>query len=258
MTNKRSIVSISLSLVIHFFLFIVLLRLGVQVKDTFRVSKLKEEITVITTSPLLRDDILAPLGFESKRNTKSHIRERVYTLVPRVITEIPSLKNFSSGIVARPRLDNEKLVVKQKVDFNVEAKIPQNNSSELPMPQAGRIVKIDSESITVKASGARGEEERNGLPVILWQGRGRSLKSAYPIHFPQIIKRIGRDVDVEAKIVVAAGGNVIDVKITRSSGYEEVDRIVESALRRYLFSADPNEEQSIGKLKVHFILKPEE
>ncbi len=274
MKNKRQIISISLSLVIHMVVFIILVKVGIGIGKNARVlENRKDEVTIVTFPVNLRimnskfgDMERIRSAVSSAEMDKRNKMRGFKSLVPGKIEKFPKLELSDIEINSESVRGKGDFGGKQEVGLNKKITLAARKA-ELPMPSAGEIVKLNvgGEKESDNTGGIKGKKEpetervsARGGSVILWKGKRRSLKSAYPIRFPTIIKRIGRDVDVEAEIVVAPGGNVIRVKIVKSSGYEEVDRIVESALWRYMFSADPNGNRSIGRLKVHFILKPEE
>ena len=86
-----------------------------------------------------------------------------------------------------------------------------------------------------------------------WIGRERSLLRGPEIGFPEVLLEKGLEVDVEASFTVSAGGQVIRVEITRSSGFASVDREVEQALRNALFEVAAGEDP--GRIHIRFRLE---
>ena len=86
-----------------------------------------------------------------------------------------------------------------------------------------------------------------------WLGRERSLLRGPEIGFPDLLLEKGLEVDVEASFTVSAGGQVVRVEITRSSGFASVDRAVEQALRNALFEEAAGEDP--GKIHIRFRLE---
>ncbi len=263
MSNKRTMISIFLSLFLHLILFVILIRTGFKISSNISNLKERERVVTVITRPVVEGNSrfgLAGLTSVKEvgvyRDVKTHKLGHFPPLVPGLIRKFPQLRFSLSQVEPNERIEQEKFMRLEKRKVGIE-NLVKEEKNELPMPQASKIAGVD-----IGDGNKTIEEEKNseggGVPVIRWRGRGRILKTAYPIRFPRIIKRMGRDVDVEAEIVVSSGGSVVNVRIVRSSGYEEVDRVVESALRRYLFSSDPEGKRSIGRLRVHFILKPEE
>ncbi len=105
-----------------------------------------------------------------------------------------------------------------------------------------------------EAGAARGF---SGTPALEWGDRERRLLRAAPPRFPEVLSRKGQEVDVEAELTVAASGVVSQVSIVRSSGYVEVDRAVEQALRGYLFERSRGGEDH-ARIRFHFRLEHSE
>ena len=64
----------------------------------------------------------------------------------------------------------------------------------------------------------------------------RALVSGGSFDFPPQLQRAGEEAEVEALVSIAASGEVVGVRIVRSSGHAEVDLEVQRTLRRFVFT----------------------
>jgi TonB family protein len=88
-----------------------------------------------------------------------------------------------------------------------------------------------------------------------WQGTARTVVRRVSPRFPPALSARGQEVECEAAITVTPLGTVVDVEITRSSGYTEVDASVEAALRQYVFSRVEGRQNVEGTVSFQFRLE---
>jgi TonB family protein len=91
---------------------------------------------------------------------------------------------------------------------------------------------------------------------VAWTGkaRGDPVKSPRP-KFPRVLSTTGQEARGEARITVSPLGAVIDVEITRSSGYTEIDESVSTALWQWLFPRIEGRQNQIGTISFSFPLE---
>ena len=88
-----------------------------------------------------------------------------------------------------------------------------------------------SPSVVASASDAAAAEP---IVRVEWSGKPRPWVRAPQLKYPAILSSTGLEADGVARLTVSPLGAVIDVEITRSSGYTEIDAAVERALRQAL------------------------
>jgi TonB family protein len=88
-----------------------------------------------------------------------------------------------------------------------------------------------------------------------WAGTPRSVVREVKPRFPTIFSTTGQEAAVEARITVTPLGAVVDVEITRSSGYTEIDAAVETALRQCLYTRIEGKLNQIGTVYYRFPLE---
>jgi periplasmic protein TonB len=155
--------------------------------------------------------------------------------------------------------------------------------SRLPLPDAPS---VDSAPIVVSAVGPRAvpaagsapsaREILDALPTVTtttgaaaradaaasvpsvrveWSGTPRTLSREVKPRFPSVLSTTGQEAEVIARITVSPLGAVIDVEITRGSGYIEIDAAVESALRQCLYTRIEGKQNQIGTVYYRFPLE---
>jgi len=102
---------------------------------------------------------------------------------------------------------------------------------------------------------ARADAAAEPTVRVEWSGKPR-----YPIRevkprFPAILSETGLEAEVVARITVSPLGAVIDVEITRSSGYTEIDAAVERALRQNLYPRIDGKQNQTGTVYYRFPLE---
>ncbi len=88
-----------------------------------------------------------------------------------------------------------------------------------------------------------------------WSGTPRTLSREVRPRFPSILSTTGQEAEVVARITVSPLGQVIDVEITRGSGYIDIDAAVESALRQSLYTRREGKQNQIGTVYYRFPLE---
>ena len=88
-----------------------------------------------------------------------------------------------------------------------------------------------------------------------WTGTPRTVVRSVNPRFPRILSETGQEAETGARITVTPLGAVIDVEITRSSGYIEIDAAVETALRQWLFSRSEGKQNAVGTVFYRFPLE---
>jgi len=88
-----------------------------------------------------------------------------------------------------------------------------------------------------------------------WEGAARKLIRKRDPRFPDVLAAMGQEVDGEARITVAPSGAVLRVEMTRSTGYSEIDAVIEAALRDYLFSRVDGTADAVGTVRFRFRLE---
>jgi protein TonB len=88
-----------------------------------------------------------------------------------------------------------------------------------------------------------------------WTGAARTVVRSVNPRFPAILSDTGQEAEVVARITVTPLGVVIDVEITRGSGYTEIDAAVETALRQWLFSRSEGKQNALGTVSYRFPLE---
>jgi len=117
--------------------------------------------------------------------------------------------------------------------------------ADLPAPSSAPVV-----------DAARGDAAASQPTVrVEWTGRSRTMVKEVKPRFPTIFSTTGQEAAVEARITVTPLGVVVDVEITRSSGYTEIDAAVETALRQWLFSRSEGKQNAIGTVYYRFPLE---
>jgi TonB family protein len=88
-----------------------------------------------------------------------------------------------------------------------------------------------------------------------WTGPARTVVRSVNPRFPAILSERGQEAEVVARITVTPLGAVVDVEITRSSGYIEIDAAVETALRQWIFSRSEGKQNALGTVSYRFPLE---
>jgi protein TonB len=88
-----------------------------------------------------------------------------------------------------------------------------------------------------------------------WTGTARTVVRSVNPRFPRILSETGQEAEVGARITVSPLGAVVDVEITRGSGYTEIDAAVETALRQWIFSRSEGKQNAIGTVYYRFPLE---
>jgi TonB family protein len=111
--------------------------------------------------------------------------------------------------------------------------------------------------VSVVASAAARADAASAAPTVKveWTGTPRTLIREKKLPFPAILSTTGQEAEVVARITVSPLGQVIDVEITRSSGYTEIDAAVELALRQCLYARIEGKQNQIGTVYYRFPLE---
>jgi TonB family protein len=88
-----------------------------------------------------------------------------------------------------------------------------------------------------------------------WTGATRTTVRSVNPRFPAILSETGQEAEVVARITVTPLGAVVDVEITRRSGYTEIDAAVETALRQWIFSRSEGKQNALGTVSYRFPLE---
>jgi TonB family protein len=134
-------------------------------------------------------------------------------------------------------------------------------SAALPVPPpdlAAVLQDVPRSAVAAPAGGASAAAAERGYldqSELEWKGRERKVLKAARPEFPDILLQEGQEVDVEALFTVEPSGQVTRVEITRSSGYNAVDRTVERTLMGYLFEPSTDESQDTGRIVFRFRLE---
>jgi TonB family protein len=88
-----------------------------------------------------------------------------------------------------------------------------------------------------------------------WTGAARTVVRSVNPRFPAILSERGQEAEVGARITVTPLGAVVDVEITRGSGYTEIDAAVETALRQWIFSRSEGKQNALGTVSYRFPLE---
>ena len=102
---------------------------------------------------------------------------------------------------------------------------------------------------------ARAEAVGQPMARIDWTGAARTVVRSPNPRFPAILSETGQEAEVVARITVTPLGAVIDVEITRGSGYTEIDAAVETALRQWIFSRSEGKQNAVGTVSYRFPLE---
>lgn len=116
--------------------------------------------------------------------------------------------------------------------------------ADLPSPSAAPVV-----------DAARDAAAAQPTVRVEWSGRSRTMVKEVKPKFPTIFSTTGQEAAVEARITVTPLGVVVDVEITRSSGYTEIDAAVETSLRQCLYSRIEGKQNQIGTVYCRFPLE---
>jgi TonB family protein len=92
------------------------------------------------------------------------------------------------------------------------------------------------------------------LVRIGWTGTARTVVRRVNPRFPTILSATGQEGEIEARITVSPLGAVVDVEITRSSGYIEIDAEFETVLRQWLFSRVEGKQNAVGTVSGRYRL----
>ena len=158
------------------------------------------------------------------------VRNRISDFNPPIFKDI-----ISNNVMPLPKFTNEPKLIPQELTPQME-----ESNQELS----------SREKIKVK----KGENNS----VFIWKGNKREIESIYPMPMPDVLKKIGQNVDVKAEVIVNNLGNVEQVKIIKSSGFLEVDSAVENALLRYKFSPSTVNKNETGIVIIKFVLETED
>jgi len=122
---------------------------------------------------------------------------------------------------------------------------PREVLAALPAPSA------PTAAAAVRADAAAAEPSVR----IGWTGAPRTVVRSVNPRFPRILSETGQEAETAARITVTPLGAVVDVEITRGSGYTEIDAAVETALRQWLFSRSEGKQNAIGTVYYRFPLE---
>jgi TonB family protein len=111
--------------------------------------------------------------------------------------------------------------------------------------------------VPVVASAAARADAASAAPTVKveWTGTPRTLIREKKLAFPAVLSTTGQEAEVVARITVSPLGQVIDVEITRGSGYTEIDAAVELALRQCLYARIEGKQNQIGTVYYRFPLE---
>jgi TonB family protein len=100
-------------------------------------------------------------------------------------------------------------------------------------------------------------KEKAPAAQIGWEGAPRTLLARPRLSFPKSLREYGLETECEARITVSPSGTVVQVEITKSSGYIEIDANVETALRGYVFARDYGftRKNAVGNVRIRFRLE---
>ena len=112
-------------------------------------------------------------------------------------------------------------------------------------------------AVTVASTTAARTDAAASTPTVRveWSGTPRTLSREVKPRFPAILSTTGQEAEVVARITVSPLGAVIDVEITRGSGYIEIDAAVELALRQCLYARIEGKQNQIGTVYYRFPLE---
>lgn len=88
-----------------------------------------------------------------------------------------------------------------------------------------------------------------------WSGTARTVVRSVHPKFPAVLSEAGQEAEVVVRITVTPLGAVVDVEITRGSGYTQVDAAVETALRQWIFSRSDGKQNAVGTVTYRFPLE---
>lgn len=124
------------------------------------------------------------------------------------------------------------------------------------VPSASEILDALPAVTTATGAAARADAAASAPSVrVEWSGAPRTLSREVKPRFPSILSATGQEAEVVARITVSPLGAVIDVEITRPSGYTEIDAAVESALRQCLYTRIEGKQNQIGTVYYRFPLE---
>jgi TonB family protein len=120
---------------------------------------------------------------------------------------------------------------------------------------SAREVLTDLPAPSAAPAAAAGTASLDQTVRVEWTGTPRTVVREVKPRFPTIFSTTGQEAAVEARITVTPLGAVVDVEITRSSGYTEIDAAVEAALRQCLYSRIEGKQNQIGTVYYRFPLE---
>jgi TonB family protein len=128
----------------------------------------------------------------------------------------------------------------------------------VPTPSASDVL-ADTAAVAASTSDAgSGSADAAGSPTgtqFDWEGLPRKLIRKRTPEFPTVLSATGQEVELDVRLSVAPSGVVTRVEIARSSGYIEIDAIVEAAVRDYLYSRVDGRAETVGTVHFRFRLE---
>ncbi len=184
------------------------------------------------------DAMLAPSGIALPRSLVTPEPSRIPVLPPAA-----SEATLVSGRVSTAR-------------SSVAPGLPSPGDVLAALPEPANLLQAGAVPAAVPAAAQAAAESAPMGEEIAWQqGAARTVVRRVSPRFPSVLSAAGQEVECEATITVTPLGTVVDVEITRSSGYTEVDAGVEAALRQYVFSRAEGRQNVSGTVTFQFRLE---
>ena len=189
-----------------------------------------ERVVESTTRAASREDTFVPVS-------ESRSPDSVLAPVPR-----SSVRAAGSSSTQRPVSPARESVRAPEFERSISVPTHQQVAAQVLRESSGK------EGVSTAGSSV-------GVDRIGWSGQPRRAIIAVEPEFPDVLRREGQEVIVDAQILVSPSGNVVSVSVLDSSGYTEVDSIVERTLRRWLFEKSSEDGNDTGFVSFRFELR---
>jgi TonB family protein len=153
------------------------------------------------------------------------------------------------------------LPVASSLESPADAVLATSSRSIVPLPggipSAREVLAALPAPSTAPATAAARADAATAEPTVRigWTSAARTVVRSVNPRFPAILSETGQEAEVVARITVTPLGAVVDVEITRGSGYTEIDAAVETALRQWLFSRSEGKQNALGTVSYRFPLE---
>jgi TonB family protein len=248
--NKKFILSISLSVLVHILLVLILAGIAINLDPPRNLEQFQEVSFVYEKSKP-----------KHKEQEKAVLKKKA---IPKIVEKepekepVPKLKKDPEKKVSLPDVASEK--PKEEPPKKLDEKEPEK-TEVLPVKEELVVTKSDTPEEKPKEGGLTGNSAIDLNPSSNVQLMGpivnRSILYSEVPEFPEWAKRKGIETSVRVRFWVRPNGLVYNISVIKKSGYFRLDLLVKNAIAKWEFTSleeGVTEEEQWGELVVFFVL----